>query len=387
MLGLLADVPRLARLLKHFNRVVDFRESWRVAYPIRDVLLLVVCATIASCDDYDDIVDWGKANLDFLRRIYAFHHGVPCADWLRELMNSLDPDVFADCFGAWVAEEFAGRPGHIAIDGKCSRRTHDRARGRKALHLVSAFATAESLVLAQEAVEEKANELQAIPIVLAQLAEAGQLEGAIVTIDAMGCNPTIAAAILAGGADYVLAVKGNQPTLEGEIDMYFAAAPAAETTTESTLEKNRGRIEERGCVASTKVDWLTGPKHYPGEFRFPKLATIAKIDTRTELKDRCRFDTRYFISSRALDATAMLGFVRDHWGIENSLHWVLDVTFREDQSRLRKGHGARNMAVVRHFALDLVRSAPLQGISIKRRRKRAAYDNRHLAYILGLGFC
>jgi len=376
------EKPRIAGLLRHFSTVADFREQWRVAHPLPEVLLLVVCGTIAASDDYDEIVDWGKAHLSFLRRFLPFHWGIPCADWLRTLMNRIDPDLFSACFMSWANELRPDAPAHIALDGKTSRRSHNRRKGQNPLHLVSAFATNERLVLGQEAVAEKANELEAIPAVLERLAEAGALNGAVVTIDAIACNPTIATTIVENGADYVLSVKDNQPTLNQEITTFFADARPHEIDTVVDFDKGHGRIEQRRCVVSTKVDWLTGERHFPGEYRFPKLAAIAMVDAKVELRDRCYREQRYFIASASLSAERFAAIVRSHWRIENSLHWVLDVIFKEDLSRLRKGHGARNMAVVRHFALNLVRAADDKR-SIKRRRKCAAFDDQYLAQILG----
>src|ERR1700752_2844002 len=201
--------PRLAALLDHFAEIADARQGWKVLYPLREVLFLVVCGTIASGDDFDDIVDWGNAHLAFLRGFAEFHFGIPCADWLRTVMNRIDPELFRDCFTAWVAQCWPDQPGLVAIDGKTSRRSHNRRTGQKALHLVSAFATTSRLVLGQEAVFEKSNEITAIPALVDRLV----LEGARVSVDAMGCNPTIAQSILDAGADYLLAVKDNQPTL------------------------------------------------------------------------------------------------------------------------------------------------------------------------------
>src|SRR5829696_4113860 len=209
----ISDKPCLARLLEHFSALADVRERWRVAYPLPEVLLLVVCGTIASGDDYDDIRDWGEAQLAFLRRFLPYHHGLPCADWLRTLMNRLDPALFSACFMAWVREVRPDAPDLIAIDGKTARRSHDRGTGKQALHLVSAFATNERLVLGQEAVADKSCEQNAIPMLLERLAAAGALEGALVTIDAIACNPTIADVITGSGANFVLAVKENQPSL------------------------------------------------------------------------------------------------------------------------------------------------------------------------------
>jgi hypothetical protein len=180
--------PRLRLLLDHFSKIKDTRQAWKVAYPMVEVLFLVVCGTIAGGDDYEDIVDWGKAHLSFLRGFAEFHHGIPCADWLRTVMNRIDPDLFMACFSSWVAQCWPDKLDLVAIDGKTSRRSHNRKTGQKALHLVSAFATNSRLVLGQEAVDEKSNEITAIPALLERI----DLEGALVSIDAMGCNPTIA---------------------------------------------------------------------------------------------------------------------------------------------------------------------------------------------------
>jgi len=219
---------RLAVLLRHFAKLNDERESWRVAYPLKEVLLLVTCATIATCDDFDEIVLWGEHHLDFLRRFSDFHHGVPCARWLRDLMNRIDPSLFARCFESFVAAMWPGRHDVIAIDGKTARRTHDKRKGLKALHTLSAYATNARLVLGQLSVPEKTNEITAIPELLDTLEDAGQLKGALVTIDAMGCQVDIAQKIVDAEAHYVLALKGNQPTLEADVTAYFETAPSEE---------------------------------------------------------------------------------------------------------------------------------------------------------------
>jgi predicted transposase YbfD/YdcC len=224
--------PQLRVLLDHFARIKDTRQSWKVAYPLREVLFLVVCGTIASGDDYD-VVDWGEAHLSFLQRFSEFYHGIPCADCLRTVMNRIDPDLFAACFSSWVAECWPNRP-ELSIDGKTSRRSHDRKRGQKALHLVSAFATTSRLVLGQEAVDEKSNEITAIPALLERI----DLAGALVSIDAIGCNPNIAESILDAEADYLLAVKDNQPTLHADIKSYFDTAPCAEVERCETIARS-----------------------------------------------------------------------------------------------------------------------------------------------------
>ena len=257
--------PRLRLLLDHFAKIKDARQSWKVAYPLREVLFLVVCGTIASGDDYDDIVDWGKAHLSFLRGFAEFHHGIPCADWLRCVMNRINPDLFMACFSSWVAQCWPDKLDLVAIDGKTSRRSHNRKTGHKALHLVSAFATNTRLVLGQEAVDEKSNEITAIPALVERL----ELDGALVSIDAMGCNPTIAGSILDAKADYLLAVKDNQPTLHADIESYFETAPPNEVEKVETLDKDHGRFEVRNHSVSQVVDWYAAQRSYPGAPALP----------------------------------------------------------------------------------------------------------------------
>ena len=349
-------------------------------YPLAEVLLLVTCATIASCDDFDDIAAWGEHHLDFLRRFAPFHHGIPCARWLCLLLNRVDPVLFKRCFESWVAATWPDRPEFIAIDGKTSRRTHDRRKGLKALHTLSAYATTARLTLAQMSVPEKTNEITAIPDLLDELAKARQLEGALVSIDAMGCQVEIADRIVAHKADYLLALKGNQPTLEAEVQDYFRTAAKAELAVKTTVEKGHGRIETRTYAASSKTDWILSDKAYPGQPRFTNIRTLLMVQDRTEHADRTTFDTRYYISSAPLDIERIAAGARGHWGVE-SMHWLLDVEFRDDQSRYRSGHGAKNMAVVRRFALGLVRANKTKG-SVKTRRKSAGWNPAFLLQIL-----
>lgn len=376
------EKPRLKALLDHFSTIEDPREPWRVAYPLPEVLFLVVCGTICDCDDFDAIADWGAAHVDFLRRHLPYHHGVPGGRWLSILMNRIDPALFSAAFAAWVRETWPGKPDCVAIDGKTSRRSHDKSSGTAPLHLVSAFATTARLVLGQEAVDSKSNETTAIPVLLERLAAGGGLAGALVSIDAIATNATIATAIRKAGADYLLAVKANQPTLRAAIERYFADAPEAMLDSTVDLDKAHGRIEQRCVVVSRETGWLYGQRRFPGELRLPDAQTIIQVRAHTELKDRCRFDTRYFIASAALTAKQAAMAVRGHWLIETALHWTLDVVFKDDLCRLRKGHGAHNMAIVRHFALNLVRAVGDRR-SIKLRRKKAAWTTAYLAAILG----
>jgi predicted transposase YbfD/YdcC len=388
-------------LLDHLSEIEDGRQAHRVAYPLAELLLLAVCGTIADCDDYDAIAEWGEDHLEFLRRFLPFHHGVPTGRWLTIMMNRVNPALFQACFSDWVRACWPDRPDLVALDGKTLRRSHDRALDQPALHLVSAFATTAGLVLGQEAVLDKAGELSAIPVLLERLAQDGGLQGALVSIDAIACNGTIAQAIKDAGADYLLAVKANQPTLRREIETFFKTADAAGLERCADVDKGHGRIEQRDVTVAREIDWLGGDRRFPGELRLPGVAAIVKVESRTQLKNRCRFDTRYFITSATASAEILANAVRGHWLIENQLHWTLDVTFAEDQSRLRRGHGARNMAVVRHFAINLLRQAdeglrpPRSGLRrktnkppaprvtpIKRRRKIASWNPDYLAAVL-----
>jgi predicted transposase YbfD/YdcC len=379
------DKPRLRLLLDHFALIEDDRETWRVAHPLPEVLLLVVCGTIAAGDDFEDIADWGADNLAFLRRFLPYHHGVPGARWLRLLMNRIDPELFADCFRSWAAAMRPQAPGLVAIDGKTSRGSHDRSRGRAALHLVSAFATRERLVIGQEAVAEGSCEQETIPRLLERLAASGSLDGALVTVDAIACNPKVAAAIVDAGADYLIAVKANQPGLMGEIERFLddPRSPAADRCEDT--DKGHGRIEERRVAVSTEVDWMNGERRFPGEYRLPGIAAIVMVEAATHQKGATSRHRRFYVASRALTATDAAQAIRRHWAIETSLHWVLDVTFNEDKCRGRTGHGPANMAVVRHFAFNLLRAVDDKR-SIKLRRKRAARNNRYLAEILQPSF-
>jgi predicted transposase YbfD/YdcC len=385
---LTAPRSRLSILLEHFATIEDPRDLRRVTHPLAEVLLLTVCGTVADCDDYDHIAAWGRAHLDFLRRHLPYADGVPGGRWLTILMNRINPALFQAAFTAWVREAWPRRAEFVAIDGKTSRRSHDRTAGAEPLHLVSAFATTARLVLGQQAVRDKSNETTAIPALLARLAEQDGLKGALVSIDAIATNATIAQAIKDAGADYLLAVKGNQPTLRAEVEAAFAAALPGTLEVDTDIDKGHGRIERRVVSLIREVGWLTGEdgRHFPGEFRLPEPACLIRVEAEIERGRGAapQTETRFYIASAAsLTAKRAGEAVRGHWGIENRLHWVLDVVFRDDQSRLRKGHGARNMATIRHFALNLVRAASDKH-SIKLRRKVAGWSAEYLDTLLML---
>src|SRR4051794_10646508 len=297
-LSVLDSLPksRLKALLDHFGRIDDPRQPSQVAHPLPEVLLLVVCGTICDCESYELIAEWGKEHLAVLRQYQPYYHGVPGGRWLTILMNRINPALFQAAFTAWVRETWPDRPDLVAIDGKTSRRSHDRSAGRAPLHLVSAFATTSRLVLGQEAVPEGASETTAIPALIERLAEDDGLKGALVSIDTVATNAAIAGTIRRAGADYLLAVKANQPTLRSEVEALFAAAEPAALDRATDLDKGHGRIEERTITVAREVDWLEGARRFPGELRLPDVACVVRVCSRTELKDRCRFETRYYIS-------------------------------------------------------------------------------------------
>jgi predicted transposase YbfD/YdcC len=363
--------PETTSLLHHFAALKDPRQRVKVVYPLPEILLLVLCATIVGADDFVEVQHWGEIHIDFLRRFLPYKHGIPSHDALNDLMNALNPALFSECFVTWVDDLRDGDPDIVAVDGKTSRRTHARSKGRQPLHLISAWASRQRLVLGQEATDIKSNEITAIPLLLERL----ELKGALVTIDAMGCQTKIAAAILDRGADYLLAVKDNQRALNDDIKRYFDDAPPDELHAFQTTDADHGRIEVRRHVVSHNVDWLAE------DSRFPSIKSIAMVENTVERNGETSCERRYYICSLALLVVLFANAVRCHWHIENRLHWVLDVTFHEDLSRLRTGHGPHNMGTVRHMAMNLLRSAK-PGKSLKVRRKVAGWDPDYLHAIL-----
>ncbi len=367
---------RLRLLLDHFGKVGDPREACKVKYPLAEVVFLVTCASIAGCDDYDEIADWGDHHLDFLRRHGEYPFGTPRQDWLRVVLNRIDPALFEACFTSWARTLRADAPDLIALDGKTLRRSGDEARNHKPLHVVSAWASTQRLVLAQEAVDAKDNECAAILAIVERL----DIKAALVTIDAIATNPAVAHAVTAAGGDYLLALKRNPPSLHDEVKAYFADPSTPGLATFTTTDKDHGRIETRTTRVSHDVGWMTGQRRHPGEHRFPALASLIETTTRTERRGRITRDTRYFICSAPLTPERAAQAIRSHWGVE-SLHWVLDVIFKEDQSRLRRGHGAQNMALVRRLAFNMVRAGRGKR-SIKTARKAAGWSPDVLASFL-----
>jgi predicted transposase YbfD/YdcC len=370
--------PRSSALLDHFSALSDPRQRWRVLYPLPEILLLVLCATLSGMEDFVEIRLWGDERLDFLRRFLPYERGLPAHDTLNDVINGLDADLFKTCFANWVEALRDRAPDIIAIDGKTSRRSHARGKGREPLHLVSAWASRQRLVLGQEAVDEKSNEIVAIPLLLERL----ELAGALVTIDAMGTQIEIADKIVARGGDYLLALKGNRPALHRDVVAFFNDPPAEMLEpTHETTDGDHGRIEERRHVVCHEVDWLFSDRRYTDEPRFPHLSMIGMVESRSERNGAIARERRYYLSSKQLDAKTFAAAVRAHWGVENRLHWVLDVVFHDDLARLRSGNGPQNMAVVKHIAMNLVRN-PKDKHSLKVRRKLANLNPDYLETLI-----
>jgi predicted transposase YbfD/YdcC len=342
-------------LLDHFSALTDPRQSWKVVYPLPEILLTILCGTMAGAEDFVEIKRWADRKLDFLRRILPFEHGVPSHDTLNDVMNALPAALFSECFAAWVAGLRDGGADIVAIDGKTSRRA--RNGDESPLHTVAS----------------KSNEITAIPILLERL----ELKGALVTIDAMGCQRSIADAIRAKGADYLLALKDNQPTLADEVRLFFEREDIAACDCFETTDGDHGRIEIRRHKVSHDVSWLTSDRRFPGEPRFPALAMIGMVEAEVERGGKTSIARRYYLSSAALTAEQFARAVRAHWGVENNLHWMLDVVFHDDLMRLRTDSGPANMATVRHAALNLFKAIPDKA-SMKVRRKTAAWDDEYL---------
>lgn len=362
-------------LIGHFSALDDPRQPGKVLYPLPEIMLLVLCATLSGAEDFVEVRFWGREKLTFLRTMLAFKRGIPSHDTLNDVMNALDPDLFSDCFVAWVDGLREDEPDIVALDGKTSRRAR---RGEEhPLHVVSAWAARQRLVLGQQAVGTKSNEIIAIPLLLERL----QLTGALVTIDAMGCQTKIAQTIIDRGADYLLALKDNQRSLADEVAMFFEAPAERCGEPFETVDADHGRIETRRHWVSHDVGWLTTERRFPGEPRFPGLKAIAMVEATVERNGSTSTARRFFLSSMALDTRMLARAVRAHWGIENRLHWVLDVVFHDDLMRLRTQHGPKNMATIKHMAMNLIRSAAGKD-SLKVRRKAAGWSLDYLKALI-----
>jgi predicted transposase YbfD/YdcC len=369
--------PASARLFDHFAHVSDPRSS-NARHPLFDIFVIALCAVISGAEGWEDMEEYGQAQAEWFEQFLELPHGIPSHDTFRRVLSRLNPDELTQCFVDWTEALRESIGGDIvAIDGKTLRRSCDHAASKSAIHMVSAWANANRLVLGQRKVDDKSNEITAIPKLLKML----ELEGAIVTIDAMGCQKDIARSIIEQGADYVLALKDNHATLHEEVQLYFddVKADRFDHVTydhHTTVDADHGRLE-------TRHYWLTSDIECLGvKGTWSQLTSIGLVESHVEVGGEVSIEQRYFLTSLSCDAVRFAQAVREHWGVENSLHWVLDVSFREDDCRIRKDYGAQNMAVLRHMALNLLRRESGHKRGIKARRKRAGWDRDYLFQVL-----
>lgn len=366
-----------ASIIEHFAPLRDFRVERNKLYPLPEILLLVVSAVLSGADGWVAIEEFGKAKLDWLRKFAPFSNGIPSDDCLAYVISRLQPKAFQACFVSWtraVADATGGEL--VAVDGKTARGARDRRRGTSALHMVSAWGCRNRLVLGQEATAEKSNEITAIPKLLALL----ELKGCIVTIDAMGCQTKIAEQIVAQGGDYVLGLKGNQGTLHEEVEGFFATALAgdfagvAHDYTEE-VDKDHGRLEVRRYWITEELSTLSDAQ------RWSALCSIGLVERECWSGDQHTLEQRLFITSIPADAQRFAHAVRGHWGVENRLHWRLDVVFNEDASRIRKGHAPAIMTAIRHLCMNLFEQEPSK-LRLSQKRRKAAWNDDYRAKVI-----
>jgi predicted transposase YbfD/YdcC len=366
---------------QYFATVDDPRIDRTKDHALLDIIILTLCAVICGADGWVDVEEFGKTKRDWLATFLALPNGIPSHDTFGRVFARIDPQQFQHSFLQWVQALRQVRGELIAIDGKTHRGSHDRPNGKAALHLVSAWAAENRLVLGQIAVDDKSNEITAIPLLLDLL----DLHGSTVTIDALGCQTAIADQIVQQGGNYVLALKANQPTLLADVQALFADARAAQQveyglTSATTINAGHGRIETRTAFVITEpaaMGYLNEGQ------RWRELASVALIEAERTVNGTTTVEQRYYLLNQPVAAATVNALVRGHWGIENCLHWVLDVTFQEDASRIRTGDAPQNMGVVRHIALNLLRQETSTS-SLKTKRFRAALNDAYLAQVLGL---
>ena len=358
-----------ASLIEHFSKLEDPRVDRNKKHELIDVIVLCVCAVVSGAEGWSDIEEFGRTKLEWLRRYVPLANGVPVDDTIARIISALSVRGFQDCFMSWMEDVVKLSDGEIiAVDGKTQRRSHDRKRGMKAMHMVSAWACSNAVVLGQVKTEEKSNEITAVPELLDKL----ELSGCIVTLDAMGCQRAIAKQVKEGGGDYVLAVKGNQKQLNREVRRYFDAARERDFECEGiendeTAEDGHGRVESRSYYLSTDLGTLSCVKKWNG------LRAVGMVESECWNDGRVSIEQRYYITSLE-DVETFGRAVRSHWGIENELHWRLDVTFREDEGRIRRGNAPHNMGVIRHVAVNLLKRESTK-ISVRKKRIRAALND------------
>ncbi len=370
-------------LIKHFADLPDPRVARTQRHALLDILVIALCALICGADDFVAMARFGHAKQTWLKDRLALElpSGIPSHDTFGRVFACLDPAAFADCFLAWTQEMHTQTKGQvIALDGKTLRHSFDTASGKGAIHMVSAWASDSRLVLGQVKVDAKSNEITALPLLLKML----DISGSIVTADAMGCQKAIAQQIREQEGDYVLALKDNHPRLHDEVRRLFTwgeaeGAKDLACSFHQSQEYDHGRQEVRRCWATEQVHWLDEtdePQAWVG------LRSVVKVESQRTLAGKTSRECRFFLSSLPANAKQILSAVREHWGIENSLHWVLDMAFTEDASRVRRDHSPQNLATLRHLALNLLRQEKTDKNGVKNRRLRAGWDNDYLIKVI-----
>jgi len=356
-------------LIKHFSILKDPRIDRHKKHELIDIIVLCISAVISGAKGWKDIEEFGYSKLDWLRKYVPLNNGIPVDDTLARVISSLSVKGFQACFQSWVESVSQITEGEIiSIDGKTLRRSHDKKSGKKALHMVSAWASENNLLLGQVKTHEKSNEITAIPELLQVL----ELKGCIVTIDAMGCQKSIIHDIIDNGGDYAIAVKANQGNLYESVIEHFTAKPAdsihsSDSQYHETIDKGHGRIEIRRYWICNDLSRIAGSE------KWKNLSAIGMVESERHIGDKISIERRYYILS-FYDVALFAKAVRLHWGIENKVHWILDVTFREDESRIRRDNGAHNMGVIRHMSLNLLKKEKTKR-SISGKRLRAALND------------
>ena len=378
-------LPKPKPLIECFEDLPDPRMDRSKKHKLVDILAIGLCSQLTGGNGFSDMETFGRVREDWLRTFLELPEGIPSHDTFNRCFAAIDPYAFLDCFVEWVQGICPALKGEtVAIDGKALRRALNE--GESIPYIVSAWASDSGIALGQVKVKDKSNEITAIP----ELLKALQLKGCIVTIDAMGCQKKIAANIIDKHADYVLALKGNHETVHDEVKEFFADAVApcatqcADTVLEDTMdfhqtiEKNHGRVETRRCWQSTDLDWFEDRTLWKG------LKSIGMVESIRNVKGKSSIERRFFLSSLPLDAKKLAKSVRGHWGVENALHWCLDVTFKEDDSRARTMNAAQNVATLRRIALNLVKKTPRKNTSQRQKLLVAALDPDFLKKLLGI---
>ena len=374
--GNFAALAETTVFLSYFKDMPDHRQAGKVTYPLDEILLLCLLAVLAGAEAFTDIARFGEKKLELLRRFRPFEHGTPAHDHLGDIFATLDAQAFQRCFVDWVAALTKTPAEVVAIDGKTSRRSGDKKGSKQPIHMVSAFAARQRLVMGQVAVAEKSNEIVAIPALLDMMA----IEGAVVTIDAMGCQRNIAKKIIAKKADYIIALKGNQGTLHDDVKVFVAEQKANDfkdtvISQHETVDADHGRIETRTYTAIHDVEWLQERHDWPG------LEGVIMVESKRESDGKVTQETRFYITSLILLANLVGPMIRDHWMIENGLHWIMDMVFRDDECRVRTENAPANFTTLKHMANNLIRKMPGKD-SQRLKRKTAGWDDDFLASLV-----